>query len=411
MVGAKVLGMISGYLFTVLIAKYYGVQILGNFSIALVFLNFFAILVVLGLDVAMVTYRGESGSENISAEKLFRFSFFTIIKSGVALLLLYYVFANSPLSQYLPANYQSGHLILLGVIPLGVIRLQANYYRRANRLVRFAFLNYTSTNTVAFILLILLGMVFKSASVIVISYVLAVFVTALFGVNALFFKPLAEGSESGENLRKKGIVKYSVPLMIYQLIENGYDWIVILVAGVYLPNEAVGIIALIIKLSSIFNFIDSGVNSAVLNKMSEYYFTSRFNELRALYKSSIKIIVVSNVLLAVAGIIFVPYLFKYLGTVFSEAVLPLLLVFLAKLFESYVSPLQSLLPVLQRQKALMKLYLVRSLILLVSLIIFIPFLGILGISIAICLTAVIYVLIVMVFVRYRVRFLALSTVD
>lgn len=411
MVGAKILGMISGYLFTVLIAKYYGVQILGNFSIALVFLNFFAILVVLGLDVAMVTYRGESGSENISAEKLFRFSFFTIIKSGVALLLLYYVFINSPLSRYLPANYQSGHFILLGVIPLGVIRLQANYYRRANRLVRFAFLNYTSTNTVAFILLILLGMVFKSASIIVISYVLAVFVTAVLGVNTLFFKPLAEVTEAGGNLRKKGVVKYSVPLMIYQLIENGYDWIVILVAGVYLPNESVGIIALIIKLSSIFNFIDSGVNSAVLNKMSEYYFTSRFNELRALYKSSIKIIVISNVLLVTAGIIFVPYLFKYLGTVFSEAVLPLLLVFLAKLFESYVSPLQSLLPVLQRQKALMKLYLVRSLILLVSLIAFIPFLGILGISIAICLTAVIYVIIVMVFVRYRVRFLALSTVD
>jgi O-antigen/teichoic acid export membrane protein len=292
------------------------------------------------------------------------------------------------------------------MIPLGIVRLQANYYRRSNKLVRFAFLNYCSINTAAVILMYCLGFFLKNPSLITISYVLAIFVAVLLGSDPAFFSRRKRIPDSNKNFDKKKVLKYSFPLMVYQLIENGYEWIVILLAGLFLQNEKVGIIAIIIKLSSLFSFVDTGVNSAVLSKMAEHHSFGRIVELKSLYKSSVKLIVACNFILIIFGIAGASYLFSYLGSEFNNIIVPLILVFIARLFESFVAPLQSLLPVLRLQEDLMKIFIFRLSILLLLLLIFIPMWGILGIGMAIFSTASIYFSASLLYIRYRIKILS-----
>lgn len=411
MIAAKVLGMLFSYVFTVIIAKQFGVQALGNFSVALVFLNFFVILAVSGLDVSLVTYRWKERGVTEYPDSLFRYSLRHVITAGLLIVSLFFICINSPLRQIIHTDFSLLTVLVFGIIPLGVIRLQANYHRRMNNLTRFAFLNYLSTNVFAVLFLLILNKLSGSQLNLVWAFVGALAFTAIIGINPAVYFRKPSLSESVQTFRHKEVFSYTAPLMVYQLIENGYDWIVILLAGLFLPNEAVGITALLIKLSGILNFVDSGVNSAILNRMSEFYLAGKTRELAKLYRSSIRIILSSNVIIVAGGIVLVPFLFSYLGDSFKGAFVPLLLIFLAKILESYIAPLQSLLPVLQKQQLLMKLYIIRSVVLFISLIYFVQVFGVLGIAFAICFTAVIYVVTVMLLLKYKIRLAALSTAD
>lgn len=86
----KLIGMVLGYIFTLLLTRNYGAETMGMFSLSLTLLNIFVTISIFGLDTALIKFVAEYRSKNEyflvkeTYQKSFRFT--TLISFFLALI-------------------------------------------------------------------------------------------------------------------------------------------------------------------------------------------------------------------------------------------------------------------------------------------------------------------------------------
>ncbi|MCE1189594.1 MAG: hypothetical protein LWX56_10695 [Ignavibacteria bacterium] len=387
-----------GFVFTLIIAKKFGAAFLGDFSIALVIFNFTSILAVLGLDIAIVSFRGNAGNsaDNDESERVFFYSLTLVIFAAIVLAGCFY-FILPPLfvsffakNTYLREYYQ---VLLWALIPLAGLRICANYYRRQHKVVQFSIRNYALANMFAVpILWVMQSWKFHDLAI-PYSLVFGFYFAFIVGFPySLVFRKHRSSAVIEFPIRK--LVSHSLPLMSVQLIENSFEWLAVLLTGIYLTNENTGVFALVIKIIGVLSFIDTSVNAIILPRMAEESRQRGTAALKSTFAISVRIIFYCNLAVIIGASLIIPFLLKFLGTQFIAGVYPLYIILLAKLVESFAAPYYSLLPVVNKQRALMLFYLSKAALLTLFLYICTPVWGIIGSAIAMLISTIIYVLLI-----------------
>lgn len=241
---------ILGYTYRIIIARYFGPETYGLFSLAIVISGWFIAVSALGLSEGLLRfiplYRGKKEYEKI--KYLFRYILIILtITSILSGLLLFF------LSGIIATNifHNSGLIIFLRIfsilVPASVIGYPFLAALRAHEEIPwYSFIFNIAQNVikVAFIgLFVLLGII--ANDIVAWSYLIGVASILLIGylvckykIPHIFYKDRL--AEEDKILLKREIFSYSIPILFYSLISTIFYWIDSFSIGIYKSAIEVG---------------------------------------------------------------------------------------------------------------------------------------------------------------------------
>ncbi len=243
------LSKILGYAFRIIIARYYGPEVYGLFSLATMILGWIIAFASLGLVDGLLRfipqYRGKRESSRISY--LFRLTtkilLVTSIVSAIALFFLsnfiaINIFHNSELIGLLQ--------ILSFFIPIAILSSPLLVSIRGYELISsYSFIYNILQNIIRVLVLAILVMLGFKASATVTSYclgflgvLLASYLICKYKIPELFVKPRLSKNEKTEVRRK--FFSYSIPLLFFGIVSMVFYWIDSFFLGYFKGAEAVG---------------------------------------------------------------------------------------------------------------------------------------------------------------------------
>lgn len=256
------LSKLSTYIYRIIIARYFGLDSYGQFSLALMIFSIFIAVASLGLIEGIIRfipiYRGKNENHKISY--LVKFSLGLSLFCGIiAAIILFFS------SSYLAVNlFHSQELIFYLrifaiTIPIFMIGNIYLYILRAyEKISSYSFILNILQNVVklAFIgLFILLG--FKASSSIVYSYsigilaiLIAAYLTCKYKLPGLFVEKTPSHLEKIK-IRKE-LISYSWPIIFLGIISNVFYWVDSLTIGYFKTVSDVGLYNAAVPIAALF---------------------------------------------------------------------------------------------------------------------------------------------------------------
>lgn len=243
------LSKILAYGYRIIIARYFGPEVYGLFSLALMISGWFIALSALGLSEGLLRfiplYRGKKEHEKI--RYLFKFSLWTLtITSIISGLLLFFlsdfiaasVFHNEALSIYLK--------IFSVIVPLSSVGYPFLAALRAHEEIAwYSFIYNVAQNVIKVLaigLFVLMGMNANATSLSYLLGIAAMLVISYFvckyKIPHIFLKHNLPHSD--KNLIRAEVMSYSVPLLIFGIVSTIFYWIDSFSIGIYKGALEVG---------------------------------------------------------------------------------------------------------------------------------------------------------------------------
>ncbi|MDP1729064.1 MAG: oligosaccharide flippase family protein [archaeon] len=245
-----ILSKIFSYVYRIIVARYFGPEVYGLFSIATMILGLFVTVFSLGLVDGLLRfisiYRGKDEKEKINY--LLKFSLVCLTISGVIAGVLLFAFSNFialnlfrdiALVFYLKVF---SFLIILSILLntcLGILRA----YERAGEYSFFQNISQNAIKIVLLFLFIFLG--FNADNTIIFSFFLGVFITLIGAyifcrkiIAGIFIKSSLKKSEKKEI--RSSFFLYCWPIIFLGVISSFFGWIDSFAIGYFMSLEYVG---------------------------------------------------------------------------------------------------------------------------------------------------------------------------
>lgn len=241
---------LSIYAYRVIIARSFGPEVYGLFSLAIMISSWFVVVSTLGLNQGLLRYipfyRAKDEIEKI--RYIIRFNFYTIlISSTLAGVLLF------GLSNYIAINifHQTNLIIFLKLFGIAtpIIALSGHFIAqiRAFEMIGwYSFVYNIVQNVLKLILILILIFIGIKSYSVAISYVLgtlgtlvAAYLVCKYKLSEMFYKSKLKKS-SGKNL-SNSMVLYSLPVMMFGVISAIFFWIDSFFIGYFKTASDVGI--------------------------------------------------------------------------------------------------------------------------------------------------------------------------
>ena len=244
-----VLSKILGYTYRIIIARYYGPEVYGLFSLALVISGWFIAISALGLGEGLLRfipiYRGRKEYKKITY--LFKISLIIIsitsILSGVLLFLLSDFIAVSFFHDASLAIYLK---IFSLIVPISVITSPFLTAIRAHEEIRLYSFIYNIAQNFAKVLILFILVFFGISNAVPLSYLagltvmlVASYAVCKYKIPHLFIKSNIKHDD--KKILKREIMSYSIPILLFGIISIIFYWIDSFSLGYYKGVLEVGL--------------------------------------------------------------------------------------------------------------------------------------------------------------------------
>lgn len=402
----KLAGLFIGYLFTILIAKKFGAEILGVFLLAITVLNFISALSSFGLDTTLVAFipKLRRNSDFNSIRKIIRRSYLVIVVIGLTLSITVFFFSryigsiffeNSLLYEYL-------NMIIICVIPLTLGRLNANILRAYHKIDDYALVNYVLVNLISLIAFLSFIVITDTPLAIVLAFILGSVLALIF--SAFYAWRTVNGHQNKvetTTLRTRELLSYSFPILLSDLLRNGKSWVSIFLIGYFLAESDVGVFGIVLKLAVVPTFFIIAVNTVVVPKISEAH-DGEANLQRLLTKAARLIFWSGIPILFLLAFIGMPIL-SILGGEFMIGFVPLFILLIGQLFDIVGGTANYMLQVIGRQKVHSAIMFIGTALLIILSLILIPSKGIVGAALAITISSFFHNLILVAYIKFKLN--------
>ncbi len=257
------LSKILSYVYRIIIARYFGPEIYGIFSLALIILGWAIAFSSLGLTDGLVRfipfYRGKKEFNKI--RYLIKFVItLTLISSIICSFILFILSDSIALSIFKNSELTIFLKFFSILLPIAVIsNVYLSVIRAFEKISIYSFLVNILQNIIKLTLLIILVIIGLKSNSIIFSYFLGVFIICIIAYFVSKYKiPEIFGfsnlNKKDKLLIKKGVFSYSWPIMFSGIFISLLYWIDSLVIGFYLGATSVGIYNAAIPIVALFGF-------------------------------------------------------------------------------------------------------------------------------------------------------------
>lgn len=359
-----ILSKVFTYGYKIVIARYFGAEVYGNFSLAIIITGFFVAFASLGLTDGLVRYISYYlGKKDTGRIKYFlsvtgRVLIFSGILGGLLLFFLadtiaVRIFHNVELTMFLRIFSLIVPLSLAGSLGIAFLRS----YERAKTASFLTGIFHNGIRLAIVFALVAVGVgVYAVHYSYVLSYALVIVAALYLAKNHLTLvlrSPSTLDSREKTELRRE-LFAYSWPLVFVGLLLSMFYWIDSLVLGYFTSAETVGFYSAAITLAGLFVMAPDLFSQLFLPVISKELSKKNKTVIRTLTKQITKWIYIVNIPLF-AVVFFFPgaLLNLFFGSSFMVAQTPLRILALGGLFSGFINTFTSLLSAKKKTKLIL----------------------------------------------------------
>ena len=400
------LGALSGFVFSVVLARTFSVQEVGIYFLCFSIVSFLAVVVRLGLDNTVLRYVGAFQSEflwgNVRAVMLKSLIIVTVTSSATALLLYgsaeflaNALFSKANLAQ--PLKTMSLYIVCFSLSTLVAMGLQG-----LHRTIRSVFILNISTNLLLITFLIALSPS-KLGDAIVALFVFGSITLVL----ALFFL-LRRLPRSESDFSWQTLFQSCLPLWVFMCVGQLLLWSGQLSLGIWSSPEEVGQFAIAQRTAMLTSFVLMAVNVVVAPRFSSLYKQGKTAELEKIARVSVKLISAAALPIVIIMIVFPHWVLQLFGEGFYQGATFLQILAVGQFVNAITGSVGYLLSMSGHERDLRNISWVSGGLVLVLCIVLVPSFGGIGAAIATAVAVASQNLLAVHFVKKRLGFNVLS---
>lgn len=353
----KVLGALLGFAFSILLARFYGIEGTSIYFLALTFNTIGAILGRIGMDNTIVrvvapNVINKNWGRVKGVEKTSRV---IIIVAGLiislALLLLAKCISINLFDD--PSLTTPIRLMSVGIIPMSFTFLYTELLKSA-RLVKFSvFLQGFGPNFISIIFLVVLFYFSHIHFQYIYAYLFSITITALLG--HVFWKAkISNKPEISITYPVKELISRSIPLMFIMLLTMTNNIVPTIALGALSPKETVGVFGVSLKIIMLISFVIISVNSIAAPKYAHLLESGKTDEALALAKKLTRFLILLSFPPILIMIIFPQFVLSIFGKDFVDGSLTLQIMLIAQMVNIGAGPVGYLLMMAGKERKMVK---------------------------------------------------------
>ena len=406
---AKVISVLLGVLFSLIITRYYGVMEMGVYSIVNSYFVIALIFSMLGMHTAILRFIPEHIAKYSykSAYQLFlqifKIVFFmSIVLTGVSYFFSEFIAEIIFKKEYLYPLFTLASFFII-FQALGKLSLEAI---RALKLIKVYALFDVLNVLFKILLLIILTYFFyeeyNSIYTLFTSYILLFLGSLLFVL--YFFKHKKNDLDNVEKYTNKNINNIAFPMFLTGMMSAVISQTDIVMLGMIATIEDVGIYAISAKLAMLTSFVLTSINSIATPKFSELYYSGEIDILISVAQRSSKLIFLVSLPIILIFIVFGKYILSIFGEEFILGYPVLLLLVLGQFVNGMAGSVGSFLNMTGHQKVFNRIVIVGGISNIVLNYTLIPIYGIEGAAFASMLSIILWNLLASFYIKYKFGF-------
>jgi len=403
-------GQIFGFLLTLLIARYFGAEGLGEYMLAVVVFRIFTLIAKLGMDTASIRFIASFAKQKKWKSLLYfrKKVVSTLLVTSIISSSLMYFLANA-IANLLNINPEYIRLFSFFILPMVFFILHYQSLRGLKKIAAFSFFYRMSQAMFTIIAIIILLQYSNDSIVPFYAYATSLIIVSILAFvvfrSALKVKTEENVEEEIEEKSLMNILAVAMPLMFAQSVQFIMAWTDKLMIGNMMTTEDVGVYGVAFRLSMFASITLMAINSIASPKFAEMYGEKNMDGLKKVAQQSTKMIFWSTLPLVILFFMFPELLLGLFGEQFKIGVYAFLLLSFGKLVSSFSGSVGNLLQMTGKQLIYMNVLLVGAIINVLLNYFLIPIYGINGAAIASMTSIIIWNLTMVYYVKKELGFL------
>ncbi|MFK7779649.1 MAG: flippase [Candidatus Gracilibacteria bacterium] len=336
----KIVGMGFGYLFTLFIARWYGAETMGLYTLSLTMLNIFVTIGVFGFDNALVKFVAEYNSQAklYLIKEVYIKVLSVVIPIGMVLSVMLYFGADLFARDIFKKEHLSAFLQItaMAVLPFVLLRVNATFFRGLKKIKLFAFFDSLGVMLLSFIGLIIVARIFHIMDNYVVIDVQVFSIVFLMLVSFINVKKYTNilNIASKNMLKYRNILTVSFPMLLTSSMALVMGWTDMVMLGMFRSEAEVGVYSVVVKLAGLTSIALIGINSIAAPKFSEFYSSGNKEGLRNIAQSSTKMIFFSSIPIISILILFPKQILGMFGSEFTVGYMALWILMIGQIINS-----------------------------------------------------------------------------
>ena len=399
----KIVGVATGYVFSLLVSMRYGAKGYGIYSLSLTVLWVFGLIGLMGFNDAVLRFIPQFKSEDNLHKIKVLYKDILQLTAPISLLLSISLYIFSYKIAVVVFNDHSLFIALRMIsflIPFFVINQLNIEVMRAFKHIKFSEylrnLNVPLFNILFFAVINLLVINYYTA---VLSYCLTILISFLLSAYFVVRKLRSLPKKNEEYLSKKELFKISSPMMLTGFMYIITEHIDKIMLGIFSSTENVGIYNIAFKVSSLIIISFIAINTIVAPIFSEFYWSNKIEDFKKVVKFSSKLMFWTSAPLFVILIVFSEFVLGFFGNEFIIGKNALIILAIGHFVNALSGSVGLLLNMTGKQCIFRNIFLIAVIINVVLNFILIPKYGIVGAAIATTISTATWNIISVVYIK------------
>tara|TARA_B100000953_G_scaffold290828_1_gene276440 strand:- start:95 stop:1453 length:1359 start_codon:yes stop_codon:yes gene_type:complete len=361
-------GQLLGFFLTLLIAKYFGAEGLGEYMLAVVVLRIFTLLAKLGLDTTSIRFSALFAAQNKWKSLLLFFKkvYSILIFSSLIFSFVMYFLSNI-IADFLNINSEYIRTFSYFILPMVFFVLHYQSLRGLKKIGLFSFYYRMSQALFTIIVILILLQFSNNPSIPFYAYIISLLFVSILSLLS-FWNVLKEKSN---NYEEEAIIEYqtlknilvvALPLMLAQSVQLIMIWTDKLMIGNMMSATDVGIYGVAFKLSMFASVTLMAINSIAAPKFAEMYGEKNMKGLKKVVQKSTKMIFWSTLPLLIIFFLFPTFFLGIFGGEFKIGVNAFIILSVGMLISAFSGSVGNLLQMTGKQLVFMKILIAGAII-------------------------------------------------
>jgi len=292
----RIVGLVLGYVFTLIIARGFGAETMGIYSLSLTVLGIAALVGKLGLDTALLKFVAELSAQkrNNDIRKLYNKVLQISIPFSIIIAIALY-FTSPMLAEFVfHKKYLSDYfqIVSFGVVPIILMTINGEAIRGLKNIKVYMFLTSIALVLIATVFLIIFYFYSQDSSVPLIAQIISIFIVSI--LSFIFWYQLhGKGTKndlSSEDINYKNIISVSLPMLITASMGAIMGVTDMLMLGIYATATDVGVYSVALKISMIASLALVAITTIAAPKFAEFWGRNDMDGLSKIAQQSTKLI-------------------------------------------------------------------------------------------------------------------------
>jgi len=401
----RLLGTLSGFIITLLVAKTLGAESAGLYFLSFTVVTFLAVACRLGLDMTVIKFTGRSlnGSyEGSARDVLHRAIVLTSILAGIVSVLVF------SFSESIAINIFNKHELFpllksfsLSIVPVSLLAITAMSMQGLQKSILSVFSQTLVINLLLCVLFFLPGGSL-SADDVAMFYTLSI-ACVFFVFFSMWYRWLSNRPSGRVKVSYKLLLDSSLPLWFFTMTNQLIQWSGIFVVGIFETSESVAVFSVTQRLANMLTILFMSVNMVIAPKLAQLSHDGEKIKVIALLRNSILLTIAISFIPVLLLLCFPQWLLGLFGSEFESGAVLLMIMVAGYLFNVITGPLEVYLSMSNNEKELKKVALVLGPLAVTANVLLVYLFGVQGAAYATAGILIIQKSIVIYFVKKTLR--------